>query len=38
MFNPLHHMPILCSSNYVANKDMMAKIWTNDDTIVCIHE
>ena len=33
-FNPLHHMPILGSSNSAANKDMMSKIWTNGDTII----
>ena len=27
--NPLHHMPILGSSNSAANKYMMSKIWTN---------
>ena len=31
--NPLPHMPILGSSNSVANKNMMSKIWTNGDTI-----
>ena len=31
-FNPLADMPILCSSNSTANKDMMLKIWTNGDT------
>ena len=34
--NPLPHMPILGSSNSAANKDMMAKIWTNRDTINCL--
>ena len=29
-------MPILGSSNSAAKKDMMAKIWTNRDTIVCL--
>ena len=29
-------MPILGSCNYTANKDMMAKIWTNGDTIICL--
>ena len=28
-------MPILGSSNSAANKDVMAKIWTNGDTINC---
>ena len=31
--NYLPHMPILGSSNSVANKDMMSKILTNGDTI-----
>ena len=31
--NPLLHMPILGSSNSVANKDMMSKTFTNEDTI-----
>ena len=31
--NPLPHMPIFCSSNSAANKDMMSKILTNGDTI-----
>ena len=34
--NPLPHMPILGSSNSAANKDMIAKIWTNRDTINCL--
>ena len=34
--NPLSDMPILGSSNSAANKDMMAKIWTNGDTIICM--
>ena len=34
LLNPLPHMPILVSSNSAANKDMMAKIWTNRDTII----
>ena len=29
IFNPLAHMPILGPSNSAANKNMMAKIWTN---------
>ena len=33
--NSLSNMPILGSSNSAANKDMMAKIWTNGDTITC---
>ena len=28
-FNPLPHMPVLCSSTPAANKNMMSKIWTN---------
>ena len=32
--NPLPDMPILASSNSAANKDIMAKIWTNGDTII----
>ena len=35
-FNPLPHMPILGSSNSAVNKDMVAKIWTNGDKIVCL--
>ena len=34
--NPLPHMPIIGSSNSAANKDMIAKIWTNGDTINCL--
>ena len=30
-FNPLPHMSVLGSSNSAANKDMMAKIWTNGE-------
>ena len=33
LFNSLPYMTILDSSNSVANKDMMLKIWTNGDTI-----
>ena len=29
-------MPILGSSKSAANKDMMAKVWTNGDTINCL--
>ena len=36
MFNPLPDMPIQGSSNSAANKDKMAKIWTNGDTIICL--
>ena len=32
--NPLPDMPILGSSNSVANKDIMSKILTNGDTII----
>ena len=32
-FNPLPHMPILDSSISAANKNIMSKIWTNEDTI-----
>ena len=35
-FNPLPHMPTLGSSNSAANKDMMSKIWTNEDTIILL--
>ena len=34
--DPLPHMPNLGSSNSAANKDMMAKIWTNGGTIFCL--
>ena len=34
--NPLPDMPILGSSSSAANKDMMAKIWTEWDTIICL--
>ena len=34
--NPLPYMPILGSSNSAANKDIMAKIWTIGDTIICL--
>ena len=33
-FNPLPDMPILGSSSSAANKDLMSKIWTNEDTII----
>ena len=32
--NSLPNMPILRSTNSVANKDLMLKIWTNGDTII----
>ena len=31
--NPFSHMPILVSSNLVAYKDMISKIFTNGDII-----
>ena len=31
--NPLPHMPILGFSSSAAIKDMMSKIWTNEDTV-----
>ena len=34
--NPLPHLPIFRSSSSAANKAMMAKIWTNGDTINCL--
>ena len=36
-FNPLPLMRILGSSNSVANKDVMLKIFTNGDTITRLH-
>ena len=33
-FNPIPDMPVLGSSNSSANKDMVAKIWTNAGTII----
>ena len=33
--NALPDLPILGSSRSAADKDMMAKIWTNGDTIIC---
>ena len=36
MFNHLPHMPIVGSSNSAVNKDIMSKIWTNRDKIVCL--
>ena len=35
-FNPLPDMPILGSSSSAVNKDMMARIWMNGDTIICL--
>ena len=34
IINPLPHMTILGSSNSAANKDMMSKMWINEDTII----
>ena len=34
MFKPLPHMPILGNSSSTASKDMMSKIWTNEDTVI----
>ena len=34
MFNPLPDMPILGYSSSSASKDMMSKIWTNEDTVI----
>ena len=31
---PLPYMPILGSSDSAVNKDVMAKTWTNGDTII----
>ena len=36
IFNALPHLQILGSSDLVANKDMMSKIWTNGDKINCL--
>ena len=36
IFNPLPDMQILGSSNSVANKDIMSKIWTNGDTLISL--
>ena len=36
VFNPLPDMPILGSLNSTANTHMMANIWTNGDTIICL--
>ena len=33
---PLPDMPILGSSDSAANKDMVAKMWINGDTINCL--
>ena len=33
-FKPIPNMPVLGSSNSSANKYMVAKIWTNADTII----
>ena len=34
LFNALPHMPILGFSDSAANKDVMSKIWTNEDTTI----
>ena len=34
--NPLLDMPILGSTSSATKKDMMSKIWTNGDTIICL--
>ena len=34
--NSLPHIPTLGSSISAANKDMMSKIWTSGDTIICL--
>ena len=34
--DPLLNMPILGSSSSAANNDMMAKLWMNEDKIVCL--
>ena len=35
-FNPLPDTPILGSSSSATNRDMMAKIWINGDSIICL--
>ena len=35
-FNLLPHMSILGSSYSATNEDMMSKLWTNGDTIICL--
>ena len=35
-FNPLPDMPNSGSSNSAAIKDIMPKIWINEDTIICL--
>ena len=35
MLDPLPYVPILGFSNSAANIDMIARIWTNEDTIIC---
>ena len=34
--NPLPDMPNLGYSSLAANKDVIAKIWMNGDTIICL--
>ena len=36
LFNPLPDMPILGPFNSTAKKDMMAKIYKNRDTVICL--
>ena len=36
LFNPLPDVPILGLSSAAANKDMVARLWTNGDTIICL--
>ena len=36
LLNPLPDKPILGFSSSAANKNMMAKIWMNGDTIICL--
>ena len=33
-FNPFPDMPVLGSSNSIANRDMISKIMTNGDTVI----
>ena len=35
--NPVPYMLISASSNSAADKDMMAKIWTNEDAVICLN-
>ena len=36
LFNLSPDMPVLDSFSLAANKDMMEKIWTNGDTVICL--